>query len=349
MKYIWQTKQWPHFTWDSAVLLPLIGQARRAQSGLLANVKRLGIYQLKETQQIALSEEVIATSVFEREPLNRQSVRSTIARRLGLPSADFEPKESLGDNLADVLLDATQNHAAPLTIKRIHGWQATLFPNSGGECSLRDSELPPSDDISRMTNEFLNWWDTSKSTVDGLLRAAIAHFYFATIYPFEDGNGIIARAITDMALAQDEKFRLRYYSLSSQILKERNSYYQTLERSVKTESTDITEWLVWFLSCYQRAIARSAMLLDPILRKANFWQLHAQAGLSERQWEAINGVLDSGTKNSPEVLTTQKYVSFTKTSRATAIREIKALLEKNVVRQVGEIGRYVHYDLVWPQ
>ena len=189
----------------------------------------------------------------------------------------------------------------------------------------------------------------SQENTDGILRAGIAHFYFVTIHPFEDGNGRIARALTDMALAQDEKLDIRYYSLSSQIMKERDNYYDILEKSSKSFNADITDWLVWFVGCYKRAIQRSRKIIGSVMAKSEFWQQHAQTELNEHQKKILNRFLDAGQGNFVGGLTTRKYVSIAKTSRATAFREISDMLDKKILRQLSGEGRSVHYDLIWPQ
>jgi Fic family protein len=195
---------------------------------------------------------------------------------------------------------------------------------------------------------FLEWWGSSFKTTDGILRAALAHFYFVTIHPFEDGNGRIARALTDMALAQDEKLDVRYYSLSSQVMEERDEYYSVLEKCSKRPNTDLTEWLVWFLGCYQRAIQRSDKIIGIVLTKADFWQEHAQAEFNQRQKKVLNRMLDAGQGNFIGGLTTRKYAGIANVSRATAFREISDMLEKKILRQLSGKGRSVHYDLIWP-
>jgi Fic family protein len=194
----------------------------------------------------------------------------------------------------------------------------------------------------------LRWWEESRKTADGILRAGLAHFYFVTVHPFEDGNGRIARVLTDMALAQDEKIDIRYYSLSSQIMEERNDYYDILEKCSKSYSTDVTQWLVWFLGCFERAIERSGKIIGRVLAKADFWQEHAQCALNERQKKVLNRMLDAGLGGFEGGLTTRKYVGMNKVSRATALREISDMLDKKVLRQLPGKGRSVHYDLIWP-
>lgn len=371
MKYIWQSKDWPKLTWDGDKLLTLLGQARLAQGEFLSRIKRSGFALGSETQANILCEEAVKTSSIEGERLNLQAVRSSIARHLGLPQAGTNPVNRTIDGLIELLLDATQNYNEPLTIKRVQGWQAALFPtgysgfhkiNVGqwrGNSPMRvvsgpigrekiHFEAPPLEMVDGMMQEFIEWWGKSRTATDGVVRAGIAHFYFVVIHPFEDGNGRIARALMDMALAQDEKLGVRYYSLSSQIMEERDGYYDVLEACSRRESIDITPWLTWFLGCYARAIGRAQAIVGNVLIKADFWQRHAQTTLSDRQKKVINRILDAGKGNFTGGLTTRKYASIAKVSRATAFREIDDLLSKKVLRALEGKGRSVHYDLIWP-
>lgn len=371
MKYIWQCELWPKLTWDSDVLLSFLGQARLAQGYLLARVKRLGSKLGEEAQADLLTEEAVKTAAIEGERLNPQMVRSSVARHLGLRAAGSIPATISVDGLVEVILDATRKYDKALSVNKLKGWHAALFPS--GYSGLRKIkvgqwrgkepmhivsgpvgrekihfEAPPGEAVKTEMKAFLHWWKYSLRTTDGILRAGLAHFYFVTIHPFEDGNGRIARALTDMALAQDEKLTTRYYSLSSQIMEERDKYYDILEKSSKTDSTDLTKWLVWFLECFQRAIRRSNNIIGNVLAKADFWQEHAQTGFNEHQKKVINRMLDAGKGNFTGGLTTRKYVGITRTSRATAFREIADMLDKKVLRQLSGKGRSVHYDLVWP-
>jgi len=208
-------------------------------------------------------------------------------------------------------------------------------------------EAPPADSVEREIRDFLQWWEKESQNTEGLLRSAIAHFRFVTIHPFEDGNGRIARALTDMALAQDEKLGPRFYSLSTRIMAERDEYYRVLERCQQGDG-DITEWLVWFLECFERAIEQSETLISIVLAKARFWQRHGQTMLHERQRKVINRLLDAGVGGFEGGLTTRKYVSMAKVSRATAFREISNMVEKQVLKQNPGGGRSVSYDLAWP-
>lgn len=208
-------------------------------------------------------------------------------------------------------------------------------------------EAPSTDRIPTEIDHFLEWWNESRDHLEGLLRSAIAQFWFVTIHPFEDGNGRIARALTDMALSQDDRQPIRYYSLSSQIMAERDAYYHVLERCQKGDG-DITEWLDWFLGCFCRAVHRSKDLLKTVLDKAAFWKARAQDSLSERQRKVINRMLDAGKGGFRGGLTTRKYVSLADVSRATAFREMEQLLALGILKQNPGKGRSASYDLNWP-
>ena len=372
MKYIWERENWPHFTWKSEPLLPLISRARLAQGKLISHVSSLGFDLSREAQAEVLIEEAVKTSAIEGERLNRESVRSSVARRLGLPAVGLGPTSRATDGLVEVLLEATKNYDKPLTSARFKHWQAALFPTgySGltkilvgkwrGHDPMRvvsgamgrekiHFEAPPGERVEKEMKEFLSWWEAIKDKEDGLLRAGLAHFYFVTIHPFEDGNGRIARALTDMALAQDEKLSTRYYSLSSQIMEERDDYYDVLEKCQKGQG-DLTEWFQWFLERHIRAVGGATKLIADVLTKAHFWQDHDKAEINERQRKVVNRLLDAGKGNFEGGLTTRKYVAMTKTSRATAFREISDLLDKRFLHQKSaKGGRSVSYDLNPPK
>ena len=372
MKCIWQRDSWPKLTWDSNALLSLLGQARLVQGNLLGRVKRLGLRLGEEAQADILTEEAIKTAAIEGERLNPQMVRSSVARHLGLRETGLIPATRSVDGLVEMILDATQKHQKTLSADRLKGWHAALFPAGySGLHKIRVGqwrgkepmqvvsgpvgkekvhfEAPPGEVVNAEMRQFLRWWEESRKNIDGILRAGLAHFYFVVIHPFEDGNGRIARALTDMALAQDEKLNIRYYSLSSQIMEERNSYYDILEKCSKSGSTNVTKWLVWFLECFERAIQRSGKIIGNVLAKADFWQEHAQTELNERQKKVLNRMLDVGPGGFEGGLTTRKYVSMTKTSRATAFREISDMISKRVLHQLSGKGRSVRYDLTWPR
>ena len=369
-KWIWQKEQWPRFTWLADTLLPLIGKARLMQGKLLAKVNGVGFELSREASADVLTEEAMKTSEIEGEVLNRDSVRSSVAKHLGLPSFGLPEPGRAVDGLVDILVDATKNYSKPLTAERLKSWQAALFPTgrsglfriqigewrtneepmqvvSGGMGQERvHFEAVPGLSVEKEMQQFLAWWELSNGREDGLIRTGIAHFYFITIHPFEDGNGRIARALTDMALAQDEKNPTRFYSLSSQIMKERKQYYDILEQCQKGD-LDITAWLSWFLGCYTRALESAIQLVAKVLVKATFWQHFGHISLNERQRKVINLLLNAGIGGFEGGLTTRKYVSVAKTSRATAFREIDDLVEKGLLIQNPTKGRSTSYDLNW--
>ena len=209
-------------------------------------------------------------------------------------------------------------------------------------------QAPPKEQLNEEMRLFLKWWTSSSGGMDGVLRAATAHLRFATIHPYEDGNGRLARALTDMALAQDEKLKVRFYSVSSEIMRTRNEYYKILEK-VQRCSADVTEWYLWFIKCITAAIEHFQDIIADVLAKVDFWNQHAQTQLNERQKKVINRILEAGQGNFTGGLTTRKYVSIAKTSRATAFREIADMLDKKVLCQLSGKGRSVHYNLVWPK
>lgn len=369
-EYIWQDKAWPHFNWRSDAVLEALSRCNFMRGRLLGRVASLGMELGREARAQVLVAEAMQTSAIEGRILSPDAVRSSVARRLGLPEAAVVRPDRYTEGLMDVLLDATANYDQALTVEILHGWQASLFPGgfSGlhrikvgafrGEAAMQvisgpvgrekiHYEAPPGREIAREINKFLSWWQEDRGQMDGILRAALAGFWFVTIHPYEDGNGRLARAVTDMALAQDEKCSVRYYSLSAQIIEEREQYYQVLEKCQRG-GLDITDWLVWFLGCFERAVARSDQLIGTVLRKARFWELNGQVSFSERQRKVINRLLDAGPGGFDGGLTTRKYAGMTKASRATSYREISDLLNKKILVQNPGRGRSVSYDLAWP-
>lgn len=369
--YIWQKKQWPLFSWDAEAIIDNLSRCNFKRGQLLGRVASLGLAHNLEAQAEVLAAEVLETSAIEGKALDPDSVRSSVARRLGLPDAGLTRQDRYTEGLVDVLLDATINHQQPLTGERLHGWQAALFSTGysgmyriavgefrGGSLMQVVSgpvgrekihyEAPPGTEVAGHVEQFLQWWQESQENLDGIIRAAIAGFWFVSIHPYEDGNGRLARAITDMGLAQDEKLAVRYYSFSSQIMEERNAYYEVLEKCQKG-NLDITDWLLWFLGCFERAIATSDKLIGKVLLKARFWEIHSQTELNQRQRKAINRLLDAGPGGFEGGMTTRKYAGMTKTSRATSYREITDLLGKKILIQNPGKGRSVSYDLIWPE
>jgi len=368
--YIWQDTNWPLFTWRSNCIIEHLSKCNYQRGQFLGKLASIGMELGQEAQAEVLVAEVMQTSAIEGQVLDLDSVRSSVAKRLGSPKAGLSKPDRYTEGLVDVLLDATINYNHPLTAERLHGWQAALFPTgySGihqitvgefrGDADMQvvsgpigkekiHYQAPPGKRVPKEMKQFLNWWHHKPLEIDGLLRAAIAGFWFVSIHPYEDGNGRLARAIADMALAQDEKNPIRYYSLSAQIMEERQSYYQVLEECQKG-GLDISQWLLWFIGCFERAIGKSKKLISLVMQKARFWDIHRHKQLTKRQYKVINRLLDAGPKGFEGGLTTRKYVGMTRASRATSYREITDLVNKKILEKNPQKGRSVNYDLIWP-
>lgn len=370
MKYIWERKNWFDFKYDESILLKPLSQLRVLQGRLLARVESLDLKLETEAQADILIEEAVRTAEIEGEKLNRDAVRSSVAVRLGLPKGVGEHDRNI-DGLVDVLLDAVRFHDKPLTLGRLNGWHAALFPTGysglkkirtgklrGGEPMRIVSgpiskekvhfEALPKGRLDEEMKLFLKWWHSSLGRMDGILRAAASHLRFVTIHPYEDGNGRLARALTDMALAQDEKLKVRFYSVSSEIMRARDRYYKVLEDMQRCR-VDVTEWFLWFIKCVTASIEHSQGIIANVFMRVDFWNRHSQAQFNERQKKILNRILEAGPGKFTGGLTTRKYVSIANVSRATAFREIADMLDKKVLRKLPGKGRSVHYDLVWPE
>ncbi|MDR1920817.1 MAG: Fic family protein, partial [Candidatus Adiutrix sp.] len=334
LQYFWQSEQWPHYRWRADDLLGPLAELRKAQGRVLGLAANLGFDEGLRASALALEEDAIQTAAIEGERLDREKVRSSLALRLGLPQATPPPADRAVDGLVEALLDAARQYDQPLDEKRLCGWHAALFPT--GRSGLDDVtvgawrtaamrvvsgpfgkqkvhfEAPPPERLPDEMKSYFDWWQESRGAVDGLIRAALAQLYFVAIHPFDDGNGRLARALSDLALAQDEGTGQRFYSLSAQIMKERQEYYNILERTQKNDG-DCTQWLLWFFGCLARAIEGTEQLLANVLLKARFRQKHAAAELSGRQKKVLNTLLDAGPGGFEGGLTTRKYMSLTKT------------------------------------
>ena len=369
--YVWQHPDWTsRLRWNSERLLTPLAAARRRQGEILGKTAGLGFDLGLEARASILTDEAVMTAAIEGEDLDRESVRSSVARKLGLPTAGLPPTARHVDGLVEMIVDATQRYEDPLTEERLRGWNAALFPTgySGmqkiivGDWRRSDEpmrvvsgpvgretvhfEAPPTEKVPGEMGRFLEWYAADPDPEDGLLRAGLAHFWFVTIHPFEDGNGRLARAIADMTLARDEGTRLRLYSMSAQIRTEQDVYYDILEQTQRGDG-ELTGWLMWFAACLERAVTNSEERLALVLAKARFWQGHTEVNLSERQRKVVNRMLDAGPGGFEGGLTTRKYVSMTRTSRATAQREIADLVVKGLlVRRLGG-GRSTSYEIVW--
>lgn len=363
--YVWERPDWPTFTWDEGRLLEPLATARLKQGRLLGRMSALGFDLRLEAQLKALTEEVIKSSEIEGDFLDRNSVRSSMARRLGVPEAGGRPIDRRSEGIVDMMLDATGNHDAPLTAERLFGWQAALFPTgySGmhkvGTGAWRSDEsgpmqvvsgpvgrqrvhyqAPPARQITAEMQSFLGWFN-QLSGLEGLLRAGIAHLWFVTVHPFDDGNGRVARAIADLALAQSEGSRQRFYSVSSQIRKDRSNYYDMLERTQRG-TLDVTDWMVWFIDCLSRAIDGAEELSEPVLRKAGFWSRHSRTHFNERQMTVLNRILDGFEGK----LTAKKWAVIGKCSIPTAQRDINDLVVHGVLRRNPGGSKNTSYDLL---
>jgi Fic family protein len=327
-------------------------------------MQALGFELRREAQLSTLTEDVVRSSEIEGEKLDSEQVRSSIARRLGMDVSGLVPSDRYVDGVVEMMLDATTHYAQPLTAERLFGWHAALFPtgysglhnitvgrwrtDSGGPMQVVSGpqgrqkvhyEAPPAARIAKEMKRFLSWFK-APGDCDPLFVAGLAHLWFVTIHPFDDGNGRIARAIADMALARSEGSTQRFYSMSAQIQRERNDYYMMLERTQKS-GLDVTSWQEWFLACLHRAIVGSADTLNSVLTKARFWERFAQQSLNARQVEVLNRLLDGFEGK----LTTSKWAKLTKSSQDTAYRDILDLLERGALRKDPGGGRSTSYSL----
>jgi Fic family protein len=367
MKYIWQHDEWPHFKWDLAALAPRLGACRKAQGYLQGQLAVLGFLEKETSRGNVLVEEALQTSAIEGEKIDADAVRSSVEKRLGIKLGGKNTKNRQADKLIEMLLDATAKFAESLTAKRLFAWQAGLFPTGySGARQLETGkwrtnpiyvvsgpmgkervhyEAPTPARVAREMAGFLGWWKDSRNSVDGLLRAGLAHLYFVMIHPFSDGNGRVARALADMALAQDESNGKRFYSLSREIIKNRRSYYDCLDSTGKS-GLDITPWLQWFLETLCRAMEASAKDFEKVWDKTKFWKKHENVELSARQRKVLNKLLDAGPGEFKGGLTTRKYVAIAKVSRATAFREMADLQEKKLIKATAEKGRSAGYVII---
>ena len=363
--YLWEKPDWPAFTWDEKALTSLLARVSREQGRLLGKMEGLGFDLRSEAHLRTLTEDVVKSSEIEGEKLEPDQVRSSIARRLGMDVAGLVPADRNVEGVVEMMLDATGNYAQPLTEDRLFAWHASLFPTGRSGMSKinagnwRDDstgpmqvvsgaighekvhyEAPPAARLPEEMAKFLKWFEQPKDT-DPLLTAGLAHLWFVTIHPFDDGNGRIARAIADMALARSEKTGQRFYSMSAQIRSERNDYYSTLEQTQKG-TLDVTRWQSWFLDCLLRAIDGAQDTLGAVLNKAKFWERFATQPLNERQIKVLNRLLDGFEGK----LTTSKWAKLAKCSQDTAYRDILDLLERGALQKDPGGGRSTSYSLV---
>lgn len=359
--YIHQKNDWTKFTWDAEVITPLLGEVRHRQGKILGVMQGLGFRFQEETVLKTLTLDVVKSSEIEGEQLNPDQVRSSIARRLGIEIAGAVPAERNVEGVVEMLLDATQHYDRPLNDERLFGWHGALFPTGRSgmfkikTAAWRDDaiqvtsgpmgketihfEAPTADRVPSEMTAFLNWFNSNRD-MDPVLKAAFAHLWFVTIHPFEDGNGRITRAITDMQLARADQSKQRFYSMSAQIQVERNMYYSILERTQRGDS-DITEWLEWFLNCLLRAMVQTNETISLTLQRVQFWETHRTIDFNARQQKILVMLLDDFFGK----LTASKYAKITKVSTDTSLRDIQDLISKGVLEQEGT-GRGTSYKLV---
>jgi len=366
--YIHEQKEWPLLTWDQAKLAGLLTEVRHLQGRLLGRMEGLGFQLREEATLQTLTQDVIKTSEIEGEKLDAAQVRSSLARRMGLDVGALPQVDRNGEGIVEVMLDATRKYDAPLTKERLFSWHAALFPTgrsgmqkitvggwrteASGPMQVVSGpygreklhyEAPTHDRLGKEMERFLEFFN-SPSETDPVIRSAVAHFWFVTIHPFEDGNGRIARAIADSVLARSEKSSQRFYSMSSQIQRERNAYYDVLERSQKG-SLAITPWIEWYLHCLEHAITASEGMLEVVLRKAYFWKTHAGESFSDRQQALINRLLDGFEGK----LTSSKWAKLAKCSQDTALRDISDLQGRQILAKEEAGGRSTSYRLLSPK
>lgn len=360
-KYIYQYGDWPHFRWDERSLQALLGKVRHLQGKLLGQMATVGFSLKEETILSTLTLDVLKSSEIEGEILNYDQVRSSIARKLGIEYAGMVSSDRNVDSVVEMMLDATQNYRQPLDEERLFGWHAALFPTGrsgmhkidvacyrSGEMQVVSGAMgkekvhyqaPAPESVKSEMDEFLKWFN-AENELDPVLKSGIAHFRFIIIHPFDDGNGRIARALSDMLLTRSDDTPQRFYSLSSQILTERKMYYEVLQKTQFSDG-DITEWLVWYLNCLYRALQSTETTFQKVLNKIEFWNKHQGTEFNARQRLMLNKLFDGFEGK----LTSSKWAKITKSSQNTAIRDIQDLMEKGILQKKPQGGRSTNYEL----
>ncbi|MEB6223329.1 Fic family protein [Pantoea anthophila] len=365
--WIWQQADWPHFHWQDAVLLPRLRHLQQ-QRGLLLG--RASLHPDSESQTLdTLLSNILSSSAIEEERVNVQSVRSSLARRLGVTEEQPWPVSDRSEGLAAMMLDAINNRSQPLTMERLYQWHHWLFPADEWTVQrlsvgmLRGSEpmqvvsgridrptvhfeAPPRDGLEPQLAQFIAWFNQSQQDVmlDPLLRAAICHLWFVTLHPFDDGNGRITRALTDLALAQADSQSIRLYAMSPAILAHRADYYRILEQTQKGD-TDITHWLVWFLDILDESLQQAMSVIDRTQIKARFWLRYQGTGLSQEQVKVLNRLLDGGEQGFAQGISASQYQKVAKVSKATATRHLADLVEKGCLYRLEGGGRSTRYQV----
>jgi Fic family protein len=365
--YIPELKDWPGFIWNRDALADLLADVRHRQGKLIGHMEALGFHLRQEALLETLTADVLESSEIEGETLDAAQVRSSIARRLGMDIGALKPADRNVEGVVEMMLDATRNYAQPLTADRLFAWNSSLFPTGRSGMSKikvgawRDDssgpmevvsgpigkehvhfEAPKAARLDRDMQAFLAWFNENVDS-DPVLKAGVAHLWFVTIHPFDDGNGRIARAIADIALARSENSPQRFYSMSTQIRQERTAYYDILEATQKG-TMDVTPWMKWFLECLGRAIDGAQTTLSTVLNKAHFWESASGKAINERQRLVLNRLLDGFEGK----LTTSKYAKLMKCSPDTALRDILALVSEGILVRNAEGGRSTSYALAPP-
>lgn len=362
--YIWQYPEWPSFTWNDSRLIALLSEVRNLEGKIQGMMDGLGFNVQSMTALNVMTEDVLRSNEIEGVILNSDKVRSSIARHLGIDTAGLPQPDHYTEGVVQIMMDAVTNCNKPLTPERLFNWHAALFPTgrsgmypitvgayrTGGEPMQIVSgamgkekvhyEAPPSDVVPDMMTDFLTWINSDNTVIDPVLKAAVAHLWFVAIHPFDDGNGRLTRTITDMQLAKADGFPLRFYSMSAEILREKKAYYEILEHTT-SNSTDITEWLEWFLNTMKSSILRAKETVKRVVCKSSFWQRHREIPMNERQVRVVNMLWDGFTGK----LTSSKWAKITKTSQATALRDITDLIEKGILTAAADGGRSSNYLL----
>lgn len=364
LAYIYELPDWPKFNWNQATLANQLSAVRHRQGRLVGRMQAFGFPLRQEAVLKTLTEDVLKSSEIEGEILDRNQVRSSIARRLGIDAGALPPADRNVEGVVEMMLDATQRFDQPLSAARLFGWHGALFPtgrsglNKIKVAQWRDKEsgpmrvvsgaygrekvhyeAPAADRLDDEMRDFLTWFNFDDK-LDPVIKAALAHLWFVTIHPFDDGNGRIARAITDMSLARAEDSPQRFYSMSAQIQLERNAYYDMLEATQKGD-LDITRWLEWFLACLGRAFDGAEAVLSSVVHKADFWKVHAATSLNDRQRDILNRLLDGFEGK----LTSSKWAKIEKCSADTALRDINELVAGGILARDKAGGRSTSYSL----
>lgn len=362
--FIHQREDWPNLSWRLDELVNWLSEVRNLQGRILGRMESLGFDLRNEATLETLTLDVLKSTEIEGEFLNPDQVRSSIARRLGMEIAGSVESDRNVDGMVEMMLDATQNCHNPLTFERLFDWHAALFPtgrsgmhkitvagwrtDSKGPMQVVSGavgkekvhfQAPDSSLLESEMRRFLDWFN-AQSELDLVLKAAVAHLWFITIHPFDDGNGRITRALTDMLLARSDRSSQRFYSMSAQIRIERKQYYEILEKTQKGD-LDITDWIKWFLSCLMHALQSTDTILNRVLNKADFWNRHARTIMNERQKKLLNKILDGFEGK----LTSSKWAKIAKCSKDTAIRDINYLINKNILKKEEPGGRSTNYVL----